>query len=213
VEIVGIVNNTRNTQLYGSLEEYFYFPLVQDYSPSATLQLRTEAPPESMIREVLGVVQSLAPTMPVFGVQTMTQALHGFNGLLFFEIGAVLAGALGFLGLTLAMIGVYGVMSYSVSQRTREIGVRMALGAQPSAVLAMIARQAGFIIATGLAAGLLVAFVVARLVGDFFVGVTSTDPITYLGVSLLLAAVAVLAGYLPARRATRVDPMIALRYE
>jgi putative ABC transport system permease protein len=149
----------------------------------------------------------------VFGVQTMTQALHGFNGLLFFEIGAVLAGALGFLGLTLAMIGVYGVMSYSVSQRTREIGVRMALGAQPNAVLAMIARQGGFIIATGLFAGLLAAFAVARMVGDFFVGVTSTDPITYVGVSLLLSAVAVLAGYLPARRATRVDPMVALRYE
>jgi predicted permease len=213
VEIVGIVNNTRNTQLYGPFEGYFYFPLVQDYSPSATLQLRTEAPPETMIREVLGAVRSLAPTMPVFGAQTMTQALHGFNGLLFFEIGAVLAGALGFLGLTLAMIGVYGVMSYAVSQRTREIGVRMALGAQPNAVLAMIARQGGFIIAAGLVAGLLAAFAVARMVGDFFVGVTSTDPITYVGVSLLLAAVAVLAGYLPARRATRVDPMVALRYE
>lgn len=213
VEIVGIVNNTRNTQLYGPFEEYFYFPFAQNYAPSATLQLRTEVPPDTMIREVLGVVQSLAPTMPVFDVQTMTQALHSFNGLLFFEIGAVLAGALGFLGLTLAMIGVYGVMSYSVSQRTREIGVRMALGAQPGAVLAMIARQGGLIIAAGLSAGLLVAFAVARMVGDFFVGVTSTDPITYVGVSLLLAAVAVLAGYLPARRATRVDPMVALRYE
>jgi predicted permease len=213
IEVVGVVNNTRNVQLYGQFEEYFYIPFAQDSFPSVTLQLRTETAPQTMIPEVLGIVQSLAPAMPVFGVRTMTQALHGFNGLLLFEIGAVLAGALGLLGLTLSMIGVYGVMSYAVSQRTQEIGVRMAFGAQPREVLTMIARQGGFIIAAGLLLGLLAAFAVGKLVGDFLVGVTSTDPITYASVSFLLTAVALVACYIPAHRATHVDPMIALRHE
>lgn len=212
-EIVGVVNNTRNIQLYGPFEEYFYVPFSQNYSPTATLQLRTPANPQTMIPAVLGVVQSLAPTMPVFGVRTMTEALHGFNGLLLFEIGAVLAGALGLLGLTLAIIGIYGVMSYSVSQRTQEIGVRMALGAQPREVLAMIARQGGFIVAVGIAVGALAALGASSLVQDFLVGVTARDPVTYFGVSVVLASVAILAAYVPARRATRVDPMTALRYE
>jgi predicted permease len=213
IEIVGVVNNTRTTQLYGPFDERFYVPLAQDYSPFMTLQVRTDAAPESMARSVVDVIHSISPTMPVFGVRTMARALDGLNGLLFFELGAALAGSLGFLGLALAVVGVYGVMSYSVSQRRQEIGIRMALGAQPGEVLAMIGRQGGFIVAAGLALGALVALAVGRLVGDFLVDVTPSDPLTYVGVSLLLAAVALLAGYLPARRATRIDPMSALRSE
>jgi putative ABC transport system permease protein len=108
---------------------------------------------------------------------------------------------------------VYGVMSYSVSQRTQEIGLRIALGAQRRDILAMIGRQGAIIVGCGLAVGLLAAFAVGRLVGDFLVDVTPSDPITYVGVSVLLAAVALLATYLPTRRATKVDPMVALRYE
>jgi len=213
IEIVGVVNNTRTTQLYGPFDERFYVPLAQDYSPFMTLQIRTDAAPESMMRNVVAVIHSISPTMPVFGIRTMARALHGLNGLLFFELGAALAGALGFLGLALAVVGVYGVMSYSVSQRTQEIGIRMALGAQPGEVLAMISHQGGFIVAAGLALGVFVAFAVGRLVSDFLVGVTPSDPLTFVGVSVLLAAVALLAGYVPARRATRVDPMSALRSE
>jgi ABC-type antimicrobial peptide transport system permease subunit len=139
--------------------------------------------------------------------------LHGGNGLLFFEIGASLAAALGLLGLTLATVGVYGVMSYAVRQRTQEIGIRIALGAQRRDILAMIGRQGVLIVAIGLAAGLLAALAVGRLVHDFLVGVASTDPLTYVGISVLLAAVAGLATYVPTRRATKVDPMVALRYE
>ena len=178
-----------------------------------TLQVRTDAAPESMARSIVDVIHSISPTMTVFGVRTMARALHGLNGLLFFEVGAALAGSLGFLGLALAVVGVYGVMSHSVSQRTQEIGIRMALGAQPGEVLAMISRQGGFIVTAGLALGVLVAFAVGRLVSDFLVDVTPSDPLTYVGVSLVLAAVALFAGYLPARRATRVDPMSALRSE
>jgi predicted permease len=213
IEIVGVVNSTRTTQLYGPFDERFYIPLQQDYSPAVTLQVRSDTGPESMMRGVVDVIHSISPTMPVFGVRTMERALHGGNGLLFFEMGAALAGSLGLLGLALAVVGVYGVMSYSVRQRTQEIGIRMALGAQPGEVLAMISWQGGFIIATGIAVGVLVALAVGRLVSDFLVDVTPSDPPTYVGVSLLLATVALLAGYLPARRATRVDPMIALRNE
>jgi putative ABC transport system permease protein len=143
----------------------------------------------------------------------MTEVLHGGNGLLFFEVGASLAAALGLLGLILATVGVYGVMSYAVRQRTQEIGIRIALGAQQRDILAMVGRQGVLMVSTGLAAGLFAALAVGRLVNDFLVGVASTDPVTYVGVSVLLAAVAGLAAYVPTRRATRVDPMVALRYE
>jgi putative ABC transport system permease protein len=117
------------------------------------------------------------------------------------------------LGLVLAVVGVYGVMSYSVSRRTSEIGIRMALGAQPSEVLAMICRQGAILVGVGVLAGLAGAFAVGRLLSDFLVGVTPNDPLTYVGVSLLLVSVAFLASYIPARRGTRADPMVALRHE
>jgi putative ABC transport system permease protein len=132
---------------------------------------------------------------------------------LFFELGAGLATVLGLLGLILAIVGVYGVMSYAVSQRTQEIGIRMALGAQRRDILSAIGRQGLAIVVSGLTVGLLAAWAVGRLVSDFLVGVEPTDPITYLGVSFLLAIVASLATYMPARRALHIDPIVALRYE
>jgi len=151
--------------------------------------------------------------MPIYGVRTMMETLHGGNGLLLFELGASLAASLGLLGLVLALVGVYGLTSYAVSQRTQEIGVRMALGAQRCDILRVIGGQGFLVIATGLAAGSLVAFAVGSLVGDFLVGIAPTDPITYLGVSGLLATVALLATYVPVRRASRLDPIVALRHE
>ncbi|MGB7348978.1 MAG: FtsX-like permease family protein, partial [Candidatus Acidiferrales bacterium] len=151
--------------------------------------------------------------MPVLDVQTMTEALDTVNGLLLFQIGAVLAASLGILGLSLAVVGVYGVVSYSASQRTQEIGIRMALGAQRTDVLRMILRQGFFIVGAGLIAGILAAAAIARLVGNFLSGVSPVDPLTYASASILLAAVALLACYIPARRAMKVDPMVALRYE
>ncbi|MCU1303408.1 MAG: hypothetical protein JWQ87_3692 [Candidatus Sulfotelmatobacter sp.] len=211
--IVGVVQNSRMGQLYGAFEPIFYLPVAQSYAPSETLQIRSEQGSQAIVPQVREVAQSLAPAVPIYGVRTMTQALHGGNGLLFFEVGASLAATLGLLGLTLAVVGVYGVMSYAVSQRTQEIGLRIALGAQKRDILRMIGRQGAVIIASGLTVGLLTAFAVGRMVSDFLVGVTSSDPITYAGVSVLLAAVACLATYLPTRRATNVDPMVALRYE
>jgi predicted permease len=211
--IIGIVRNSRMGQLYGPFEPIFYLPVAQSYVSTETLQIRSERGAQEIVSQVREIAQSLAPAIPVYGVRTMTEALHGGNGLLFFEIGASLAATLGVLGLILAIVGVYGVMSYSVSQRTQEIGLRIALGAQRRDILAMIGRQGAIIVGCGLAVGLLAAFAVGRLVGDFLVDVTPSDPITYVGVSVLLAAVALLATYLPTRRATKVDPMVALRYE
>ena len=213
VEIVGVVKNSRLAQVFGPFEEAFYVPYTQNYVASETLQVRTSANPESILPSVVEIVRSISPAMPVSGIRPMSRQVRGINGLLLFEIAAGLAGALGFLGLALAIVGVYGVMSYSVSQRTSEIGIRMALGAEPGQVLRLICRQGSMLIASGLLVGLLAAFAIGRLVSDFLVGVTPNDPVTYIGVSLVLAAIALLAIYLPARRGTRVDPMVALRYE
>jgi predicted permease len=213
IEIVGVVKNTRLSQLYGPFEEAFYVPYAQSYTSSEIFQVRTTVDPQTMSRRIIDIAHSIDPTMPVSGVRTMARALRGINGLLLFELAAGLTGALGILGLTLAVVGVYGVMSYSVSRRTPEIGIRMALGAEPRQVLGMIFRQGSILIASGLMVGLLAAFAAGRLVSDFLVGITPNDPITYTGVSLVLTSIALLASYVPARRGTRVDPMVALRHE
>ncbi|MFZ0335884.1 MAG: ABC transporter permease [Candidatus Acidiferrales bacterium] len=215
VEIIGEVKNSRASGVAGPYQPYLYLPLVQhyDYQMPVTLQLRTSLPPATMNRGVMGAIHALAPAMPVLDVQTMTEALDTVNGLLLFQIGAVLAASLGILGLSLAVVGVYGVVSYSASQRTQEIGIRMALGAQRTDVLRMILRQGFFIVGAGLIAGILAAAAIARLVGNFLSGVSPVDPLTYASASILLAAVALLACYIPARRAMKVDPMVALRYE
>lgn len=213
LSIVGVAQNSRMGQLYGAFEPIFYVPVAQGYVSTQTLQIRSARSMQELVSEVRAVADSLAPAIPIYGVRTMTDALHGGNGLLFFEVGASLAAALGLLGMVLAIVGVYGVMSYAVSQRSSEIGVRMALGAQKGDILRMIGRQGAVIVASGLVFGLVVAFAVGRLVGDFLVGITSSDPTTYAGVSILLATVALAATYIPTRRATKVDPMVALRYE
>ncbi len=213
VEIVGVVKNTRIDQIYGPFEEAFYVPYTQSYLSSETLQVLAAGDSEVISRGLVDIIRSVAATMPVSGIRTMSRAIRGINGLLLFEIAAGLAGALGILGLVLAVVGVYGVMSYSVRRRTSEIGIRMALGAQPSEVLAMICRQGAILVGVGVLAGLAGAFAIGRLLSDFLVGVTPNDPLTYVGVSLLLVSIAFLASYIPARRGTRVDPMVALRHE
>lgn len=211
--VVGVVNNSRYTQVFDPWDALYFVPLAQHFMMTQTLQVRTEGKPEDAAPAILGAINAVDSAMPIYGVRSMADALHGFNGLLMFEFAAGLAAILGGMGLLLAMVGVYGVLSYGVSQRTRELGIRMALGAPRPAVVAMVVRQGLKTVAAGLALGLLLAFVVGRLVADFLVGVSPADPLTFLAVTLLLAAVAVPAALLPARRATRVDPVIALRAE
>ena len=154
----------------------------------------------------------MTPNLPVFQVKTLHQALYSPNGLLLFQIVATLAGVIGTLGLVLAIVGVYGVLSYVVSQRTSEIGVRMALGAGRGDILRIVYKQGLWIVGIGLAVGLAASFGVAHLLRSMIV-VSPGDPMTYLGVSALLAAIAMLACYIPARRAMQVEPMQALRME
>ena len=216
MQVVGVARNSRFLGVVPSwpIDAYFYVPYAQHYETNSleTVQVRTAGPPELMIPEVEGVVASLAPDLPVFDAQTMTEALNTLVGLLIFEIGAVLAGAFGILGLTLAIIGVYAVISYTLGQRTQEIGIRMAFGANSQDVLLMILGEGFVIVGAGLTIGLAGAVSAARVVRNF-VTVSATDPLTYLAVSATLAVVSLLAGYVPARRATKVDPMVALRYE
>jgi predicted permease len=213
-EIVGIVKDSRFQGVTGPISLGFYVPYVQHYLQAslATLQVRTAAAPGAMIPEIERIVQSLAPDLPVFDVRTMTQALYSLNGLLVYQLGAALAAALGVLGLILAIVGVYGVVSFDASQKTHEIGIRMALGAQPADILKLIFGKGLFIVGMGLVAGLALAFGAARLAGNF-IAVSPADPVTYISVSALLLLVALVACWIPARRAMRVDPLVALRYE
>lgn len=214
-EVVGVAKDCHFNDLTGPIDPYFYLPLEQNYALSSLqiLQIRSGAAPDLVIRETQEIVQGLAPELPLFDIHTMTESLDTLQGFLLFRLAAGLAAALGLLGLTLAIVGVYGVISYSVSQRTHEIGIRMALGAQRSEVLKMILRQGFVIVAAGLVLGCLSAFAAARLISNMLVGVSAADPATYSAVILILALVALLACYIPARRAMRVDPMVALRYE
>jgi predicted permease len=214
IEIVGVVRNSRTEDTYSPYTPTFYVPVTQSYSPVETLHIRTAGPPEAIAPEILRIVRTVAPMAPVVSIRTMSDAVaNGANGLMLFNLGAKLSGALGFLGLVLAVVGIYGVTAYAVGQRTQEIGLRMALGAQRTNILWMISRQGLAIVGIGLAIGLAIAIATARLVGDFLVGVAPTDPLTYSAVSLLLVWVALVACYVPARRAVEVDPVIALRQE
>jgi macrolide transport system ATP-binding/permease protein len=213
MRVVGVAKSSRTNGLTGPVQPYFYIPFAQQYSSIATLQVRTTGAPEGAAGPVREQIAALAPTMPVFEVRPMREGLETLNGFLIYEFAAGLAAGLGVLGLILAVVGVFGVISYSVSLRTHEIGIRMALGAGSRSVLRMILRQGTWIVSAGVGLGILLALLIARLVGNFLTGVSPFDPLTYVSVSVALALVALLASYIPARRATRVDPMVALRYE
>jgi predicted permease len=214
LEVIGVAKDARYQGVTGTIDPFFYVPFAQHPVSNSleALQVRTVGPPESVLPEIQRVIASLAPELPVFDTKTMTQALNTLNGFLIFQLGAGLAAALGILGLVLALVGVYGVVAYAVSKRTHEIGIRTALGAEQGDILKMIFRQGLFIVGAGLGVGLAGAFAASRVVGDF-IAVSPTDPFTYLAVSGLLTVVALLACYVPARRAAKVDPMVALRYE
>jgi len=214
IEVIGVIQDARFQSITGDITPYFFVPVAQHYQTNslAILQVRTTVAAEAMIPQIESLIESLAPSMPVFDVQTMTQAIDTLNGLLLFQIGAGLAASLGLLGLVLAVVGVYGVISYSASQRTHEIGIRMAVGAQPIDILKMVFRQGLLIVSIGLVLGMGAAFASAHVLKSFL-AVSATDPWTYLSVAAALTFVALCACYIPARRATKVDPINALRCE
>jgi macrolide transport system ATP-binding/permease protein len=213
IQVVGVARDSRYVDLLANKRPYFYLPLDQGYASLVTLQVRTLEPPPTMIAEVEQQIHSLAPGLPVFGVQTMNEALDSPNGFFHYRLGSGLAAALGLLGLILAVVGVYGVVSYTASQRTHEIGIRMALGAQASDVWKMVFGQGLMLAGEGVLAGLLAALAVSHMMAHILFSIRTYDPLTFGSVAALLVIVALLACYIPARRAARVDPMVALRYE
>jgi predicted permease len=211
LQVIGVVGTTVVGQIGEDPQPVAYFPMRQQYSPAATLVVRTTGNPEPLLGTVRKQVQQLDKNLAFTNAQTVQQLLG--QGLWPARMGAALLGLFGVLALILASIGIYGVLAYSVAQRTSEIGLRMAMGAQPRQVLALVLRQGMLLALTGAAAGILVALPVARLAGGLLYGVSGTDPLTYAGITLLLMTVAMLACYLPARRATRIDPLVALRVD
>lgn len=191
---------------------YFYRPLAQNYLPLRNIQVRTSLPPESLELQIASAIHELEPGLGIT-VKTMEQDLQGLNGYLFFRLGAQLSGTMGLLGLILSVVGVYSVVSYAAAQRTHEIGIRMALGAESRDVLKMVLSRSLIMIAVGAAIGLFLSFVGARAIAGFLVGVSPSDPVTFGGVLSLMLGVALAACLIPAYRATRVDPLVALRYE
>jgi predicted permease len=212
VEVIGVVQDGKYKGIVEDPMPYFYKPLAQDYSSLRNFQVRTSLPPENLELQVASTIRELAPGLPV-AMKTMEQDLQGLNGYLFFRLGAQLSCTLGLLGLILAVVGVYSVVSYAAAQRTHEIGIRLALGAESRDVLKMVLSSSLVMIVFGIAIGLVISYVGARAIASFLVGVSPSDPITFAGVLVLLLGVALLACLIPAYRATRVDPLVALRYE
>jgi putative ABC transport system permease protein len=212
-EIVGVVQDTKVKGITEQPTPFFYVPIEQSYMPLRTLHLRTSVPPNSITREAIQQIQELAPSLNITGARTLAEDLDGLNGYLFYHLGAQLTGAIGLLGLVLAIVGVYSVVSYAAVQRTHEIGIRVALGANRIDILKMVLGQSILVVGVGIAVGLGLALAATRLLAGFLVGVSPTDPLTFITVVALLTAVAVVACWLPAHRATRVNPLVALRYE
>ena len=211
VTVVGEVNTVKYQTLGEPPQAIVYVPLKQHYSPAVTLYVRTTGDPTKTLASVRSTVQSLIPSIPLVGVQTVDQLL--IQSLTAPRMGAELLGTFGLLALILAAVGTYGVMSYSVSQRVQEIGIRMTLGAQPGDVLRMLLAGGMAMVTAGVAVGLGISTMLSRSMSSLLFGIGSFDAPSFLGTAALLILVALAACWIPARRAMRVDPMVALRYE
>ncbi len=213
IVVVGLTSNGKYQFIFEDPTPFYYMPFSQDYRSLRSLQVRTTVPPKSIALAVQKEIHSLDPELPVYDVMTMEESLDGGNGFFLLNMGAAFAGTLGVLGLILAVVGVYGVVSYSASQRTNEIGVRMALGAQSADILKLVVSEGLSLVLIGLGIGLAAALGLTRLMANMLFGIKPYDPITYSSAVILLLAVAFVACFIPAHRSTRIDPMVALRYE
>jgi predicted permease len=213
LQVVGIADDGQYLFVSPDRQPYFYLPLKQNNSSFRSLLVRTSVPPESLIPVVQEQIRSLAPDLPLIDVRSMEQVVQGLGGLFIFRLAASLAAVIGILGLVLAVVGVYGVVAYSAAQRTSEFGIRMALGARPGHIAELVLRQGVWLVSVGALIGLLAAGGLAHAMKKLVVGIGVTDPLTFVTVTLLLAGTALLACYIPARRAAKVDPIVALRYE
>jgi len=211
IEVVGVVQNAKVQWIFADPEAFFFVPIAQHYTSLRTLQVRTAGDPAALAPLVEREIHAIDPDMPLFDVTPMARTMEGPNGFFLLEMAAIFGGGLGFLGLVLALVGVYGVVSYAASQRTQEIGVRMALGADRPDIVRLVLGRGLLLVMVGLGAGLAAALSVSRLVANLLFNISPSDPVTFVGVPLLLGSMALLASYVPARRATRIDPASALR--
>ena len=209
--VIAIVRTGKYYNLNEKPQPFIYLPLYQFYSSDVILHVRTTGAPLAVASAAEGALRELNPDLPVNDVSTLEARTRAATFVQ--RMAGTFVGAFGVLALALAAIGIYGLISYNTRQRTHEIGVRMALGAQQTDVVRMILRQGMWLAGIGLALGVLLSLLLGRLMSSLLFGVSARDPLTFVAVTLLLAFVALLACYLPARRATRVDPMVALRCE
>ncbi len=211
ITVVGVVGDTKLYGLANPARLEVYDPFRQDANSDMDLIVKSRLDPAALTSEIRGAVASIDKDEPIFAITTMNQLRS--DSVSTQRLTLVLLGLFSALALALAAIGIYGVISYSVAQRTHEIGIRMALGAQHKDVLGMVLWQGGTIALSGIAIGIVAAFGLTRLMTSLLFSVSASDPLTFAGVTILLVLVAMLACYVPARRAMKVDPMVALRYE
>ena len=212
-EIVGVARDSKYVAVFEGQLPHVYFPIAQDPFYMRVVAVRSNAPMAVLAPLVEREIHALDPDMPIADLMPMEQIVRAGVGYLMFHIGTVQSGAMGILGLLLSVVGVYGVVSYGASLRTREMGIRMALGAEPGTVRSLVLRQGSVLVVAGIVCGLALAVAVTRALGRFFVLVGTVDVPTFAFVTVLLGAIALAACYVPARRAMRVDPMVALRHE
>ena len=212
IEIIGVVKDAKYTGVRDEIPRQVFFAFLEnDFAGGSVMYVRTSNRPEAAFGSIRAVMQQLDPNIPMYNPRTLDSQID--QSLLNDRLIATLSAAFGALATLLAVIGLYGVMAFTVARRTREIGVRMALGAANSDVIWLVMREVCLLVGSGLALGLIASAAAARAIGSQLYGVTASDPSAMAGAAALLLAVALLAGYLPARRATRVNPVLALRYE
>lgn len=213
--VVGVVNDEKITGLDAQTTSVVYYPYQQDSKPglATNFVIRTSADPMSLSNAIRGECLAMEPGASIFFVRTMEQIAATSPATFMRRYPALLIGVFAAVALVLAAIGIYGVISYSVSQQTHEIGVRVALGAQSRNILGLVLKQGMGLAGAGVVVGLAASFALTRLMESLLFGVSATDPLTFAGIALLLVLIALLACYVPARRATKVDAMIALRYQ
>jgi len=210
--IVGVARDSKYLSPDEAATKYFYVPYRQVFmSSEVNLLVRTTGEPERVASAVRNAARSIDPGVGIFDMMPLTEYISA--SLFGQKTAAVMLAVLGVVALVLAATGLYGVTAYSVAQRTREIGLRMALGARPADVLALVVQRGMRLALVGVAIGTVIALAVTRLAASLLVHVSATDPLVFIAASLFLAAVAFAANYLPARRATRIDPIEALRTE
>ena len=212
IEIVGVVRDSKYTDVRDEIQRQLFFAYLEEGNPrSFTVYVRTSRPPEATFATIRQVVRDLAPSLPVAATRTLARQVD--RSLARERLVAAMSTVFGGLATLLAVVGLYGVMAYSVARRSREIGIRMALGARQADVRSMVIRETLAVTAAGIAAALPAAWWMGRLVASQLYGVQATDPPTVAAAVTLLGAVSLLAALVPSRRASRVDPMSALRYE